>query len=592
MKIKKILSVLTASVLSCSMGLASLACGSDDGDNWTPPANTDLYDIPQDNARTYYEIFVRSFADGDGNGVGDFRGLINNLDYLNDGDDSTMTDLGINGIWLMPIFPTTTYHGYDVKDYRAVNPQYGTMDDFDELIKECNKRGIWVQLDLVLNHSSSSHPWFLAAVEDAKKGIAPKDSAAMQKYSFMVSASNPSTNNIAGKWHQVSGTNYWYLGNFDGIMPDINLNNEEVRADIQQTVDFWLEHGVRSFRLDAVPYAFGSDATDAGEENINFWTWFNDYCNKKGKEVFGESTPGLDRYCYNVAEVWAGSQVIKEYFKTGMTSFNYSMGGNSQNPYFTTVNYADDERSLAYDFAVTLEKEQNNAIENGGEHALLSNFLSNHDNTRSSFFYGYKEVSIKQGAALYLLAPGNSYIYYGEELGAIGTGSDPNLRKAFNWGDAGKGPVTNKGLVSTEDQVFGTWKSQTNNANSILTFYREAIKLRNRFPEIARGKITPLGIDKSGKLGVQSEILVADNVKYLDSANELNAVVAVYSLTYKGSTVIIAHNLGSDAASFDISKYSGYSLAGALKANGGSVKLDGTTLSMSGKTAAVLSITK
>jgi 1,4-alpha-glucan branching enzyme len=114
--------------------------------------------IIEDNYRTYYEVFLYSFYDSDGDGIGDIKGLIEQLDYINDGDPDTDTDLGFNGIWLMPIMPSNTYHKYDVKDYYDIDPEYGTLSDFKRLVDECNKRGIKLIIDLVLNHSSQLHP--------------------------------------------------------------------------------------------------------------------------------------------------------------------------------------------------------------------------------------------------------------------------------------------------------------------------------------------------------------------------------------------------------------------------------------------------
>ena len=113
------------------------------------------------NDTTFYEIFVRSFYDSNGDGIGDLNGLIQKLDYLNDGDPATTNDLGVTGIWLMPIMASPSYHGYDVTDYYQVNPEYGTNDDFKRLIQEAHRRGIRVIVDLVLNHTSSQHPWFI-----------------------------------------------------------------------------------------------------------------------------------------------------------------------------------------------------------------------------------------------------------------------------------------------------------------------------------------------------------------------------------------------------------------------------------------------
>ena len=122
--------------------------------------NEKTVSIIDDKCRTTYEVFVYSFCDSDGDGVGDLQGLISKLDYINDGDPETDTDLGCNQIWLMPVSPSTTYHKYDVTDYMGIDPEYGTMGDFDMLVEACHSRGIHVIIDQVYNHSSVEHPWF------------------------------------------------------------------------------------------------------------------------------------------------------------------------------------------------------------------------------------------------------------------------------------------------------------------------------------------------------------------------------------------------------------------------------------------------
>ena len=116
------------------------------------------------NQSVFYELFVRSFYDSNGNGIGDFNGITAKLNYLNDGDSTTNTDLGINAIWLMPINASPSYHGYDVTDYKAVNPQYGSASEFKNMVKEAHKRGIKIVIDFVINHTSSQHPWFVKSV--------------------------------------------------------------------------------------------------------------------------------------------------------------------------------------------------------------------------------------------------------------------------------------------------------------------------------------------------------------------------------------------------------------------------------------------
>lgn len=580
MKVKKLIACVAASAVCAACACGAVACGG--GPNATPK-NTDPYDIPQDYVRTYYEVFVRSFADGNGDGIGDIKGLIKNLDYLNDGDDSTTADLGINGIWMMPINASPSYHKYDVSDYKSIDDEYGTLDDFDELVRECNKRDIWLQMDLVINHTSREHQWFKTAVAEAKSGMGSPDRGYMSRYKFYRKGTQP--NEGKARYCEVAGSSYVYLCNFSDSMPDLNLANTDVRDDIKDIVDFWLERGVRSFRLDAVPWACGYSADDCGEENIEFWTWFNDYCNTKGAEVYGKDGQALPRYCYNVGEVWSSANTVLSYFSTGMTSFNYSLAGTS--PY---IGYAGvvNERLSAYRIVSELESLQQSALA-ADRNAILSNFLTNHDNNRSAeFFFGGDKVKIKKAAGLYLLAPGNPYIYYGEEIGAIGTGEDPSKRLPFNWGDKSKGIVTvNPPGAAAQKQELGSWKSQTADPDSILTYYRNAIKLRNRFPEIGRGVISACGVGRDGALASAATI-VGGSQKPLYEFNELNEYIAAYTLTWNGKTVLIAHNVSAEARSFTLGAFDGYTVVGTLKADGGSVKLDGQKLTMSGGTVAVL----
>lgn len=586
MKLKKILTLATSFALASSLTFAAIGCGSSYKENNpvtdATPTNTDTYNMPDDYARTYYEIFVRSFADGDGDGIGDFRGLIDNLDYLNDGDDSTTEDLGINGIWLMPINKSTTYHKYDVVDYYDVDREYGTLDDFDELVKECKKRGIRIQMDLVLNHTSSSHPDFAQALKDARMGKTPETSKYMARYVFVLKDEKPSS----GIYHNVSNSEYCYLGNFDSNMPDRNLANEEVREDIKHAVDFWLERGVYSFRLDAVPWAF-ADSTAYNAENGEFWTWFNDYCDKKGKEVYGTECPDLPRYCYNIGEVLTMSHMgIAPFYGTHMSNFNYALGGDIDVGFPAAANGKTAEGCAA--LVSSLVDIQNDVIERDKDNAmpLLSNFLSGHDNNRSAGFFGYDPLKIKKAAGLYLLAPGNAYIYYGEEIGAAGSGVDPNKRLPFNWGDNRDGINDPPGANYSGEQKLGSWKDQTEDPDSILTYYRNAIKLRNRFPEIARGKIEGYALDAKNNLGKMADVK-GDATSYA-AVNESNKYVAAYTLTYNGETLLIVHNIGENGITIKAKDFADCSLVGSLKIQPGKVDFNKGNIILAPGTTAVI----
>ena len=208
----------------------------------------------------FYEIFVRSFNDSDGDGIGDFNGIIEKLDYLNDGDPGTNTDLGVSGLWLMPIHPSTSYHGYDVIDYYAVNPEYGTMEDFNRLLDEAHKRGIRVIIDLVLNHTSVDHPWFRAA----------QDPMSEYRDWYVWSDTEPS----GSGWH--ASDHGYYFGIFWEGMPDLNYEHPPVTEQMHDVARYWLQDiGVDGFRLDAAKHLIEDGMiqthTDATHE------WYKDF---------------------------------------------------------------------------------------------------------------------------------------------------------------------------------------------------------------------------------------------------------------------------------------------------------------------------
>ena len=192
-----------------------------------------------------YEIFVRSFADSDGDGIGDLNGVTGKLDsYLNDGRAETDHDLEVGAIWLMPVFPSPSYHGYDVSDYRAINGEYGSLEDFKTLVTEAHRRGVRVLIDLPLNHTSNKHPWFTEALEDPASPLRAWYRIAQDE------GAPPS------RWHR-TGDGLRYFGLFSASMPDLVFDHPPVRAEAKAIAKFWLDMGVDGFRLDAAKHVFG-----------------------------------------------------------------------------------------------------------------------------------------------------------------------------------------------------------------------------------------------------------------------------------------------------------------------------------------------
>lgn len=197
------------------------------------------------NDRVFYEVFVRSFADASGDGIGDLRGLIDRLDYLNDGNPATDSDLGVDGVWLMPVFEATSYHGYDTTDYRRVEPDYGTAEDLRALVEAAHARGIAVILDLALNHTSNEHPWFRAS--------AAGDPVYADWYRWL--DNDPGWPPVAGgpPWHRLGDR--FYYGAFGPGMPDLNLEHGPVTAELTDIARSWIaETGIDGYRLDAAKH--------------------------------------------------------------------------------------------------------------------------------------------------------------------------------------------------------------------------------------------------------------------------------------------------------------------------------------------------
>ena len=226
--------------------------------------------VPENNL--IYEIFVRSFADSDGDGVGDLNGITARLDsYLNDGRPETDHDLEVGVLWLMPVFPSTSYHGYDVTDFRGITAAYGSMTDFRTLLAEAHRRGVRVILDLPLNHTSNKHPWFTAALNDP---------ASPQRGYYEIAADNGP---LPDRWHRArtaSGAAVRYFGLFSSTMPDLVFEHAAVRVEAKSVAKFWLDLGVDGFRLDAAKHVYGDHfgealAEDEIARNNAWWQEFS-----------------------------------------------------------------------------------------------------------------------------------------------------------------------------------------------------------------------------------------------------------------------------------------------------------------------------
>ncbi len=529
---KKLLAIiLTLTILAACLG----GCGASD------PVETLEAKPSTDKFRNYYQIFVSAFNDSDNDAVGDLQGIIDKLDYLNDGNPETTDDLGVDGIWLTPIMPSPSYHKYDVQNYMDVDERFGTLKTFDKLVKECHKRGIKLIIDMVLNHCSKDNPLFVNACKQALKGNLKDDA----KY-FEIARYDESP----GDKYTAIGNGYYYESNFSPSMPEWNLNAQCTRDYFKMVAYFWLkEHNADGFRLDATLYY-----TNAHTKGDEFLKWYYKMAQDIKKDV------------YMVGEHWTGNAEIQQMYSSGIDSlFAFGYAGAS-GPFVNAVrtsmegNLADSVKNY-----IAETKKQN-------KNAINCFFLSNHDQIRSGNYFA-DAAQIKMGAAVYMLVPGNSFIYYGEELGTTQDASqsaDGYKREAMIW-DSKKLPkiYTDGAGPNAEHVSYGGVKQQQKDKSSILNFYKRVIRVKNQNPAIARGTI--------GKTKI-----------FDDSA------VCSYYVEYKGDKLLIVHNLSKDESKTlkltDNAELRAGFNASNSKNDKSEVELSGSELKMPSYSTAVLKI--
>lgn len=626
--------------------IAGLVSCNDDYTDWASP-QSNLPETPEEyvslepssdtwdgtkRADITYQTLVYSFADSNNDGWGDFRGLTDKLDYLN--------EMGVNAIWLSPIHPAMSYHGYDVKDYTTVNAQYGTMDDFERLIARAHELGIKVYLDYVMNHTGKDHPWFIDAksskesvyrdyyifsqdpesditagkipminregsagynagewfsagmndamegcykfvldwsdaenptitvteggapnpdnsdetTQDAKylyygEGICKKFYAKdNNKYEltvdlstdwvFLIRTSNTSWDNgtkygapskaskvqlgepftlsnvnpenillasvEAWNFHSHFQTDWFADLNYGAI--DDAANSPAYKA-ISAAAKEWIDRGIDGFRLDAVKHIYHSATSD---ENPRFLKMFYDDMNEYYKSK--RHTDDI----YIVGEVLSGSDEVAPYYQGLPALFEFDFWykldwsiANSTGCYF-----AKDILSFQQKYA--------------GYRAdyIEATKLSNHDEDRTASKLGKSEAKCKLAAAVLLTAPGEPYIYYGEELGIYGTKekADEYVRSPMLWGDNYTTAYTGK-IDATVAASIKSVAEQKENANSLLNTYLSFTRLRNTYPALAQGTMT--------KHAVYNE------------SNEKYKSIAAWYMTKDNEKMLVLHNFGS-----------------------------------------------
>lgn len=485
------------------------------------------------NARVFYHIFVGSFSDSNGDGMGDLRGIINRFDYLNDGDPNSGVSLGVEGIWLSPIFTSPSYHKYDTTDYYEIDPKFGTMEDLKELIELCHSRGVKLILDLVINHTAKNNSWFQAFSK------AHQENDTTSQYYDFYTWSTEKTGGIT--WYGISGTSKYYEGNFSSEMPELNYDNEAVRQAMVDVAKYYLDMGIDGFRFDAAKYIYYGD----NQRSADFWEWYMAQLRAINPEI------------YTVAEVWDSDSATFPYF-TSTNCFNFTMamaegriasaakGGNVNS------------------FCSYVDSYLNN-IHEQNENAMMVTFIANHDTDRAAGFLTTAGGYAYMAANLSILLPGSTFIYYGEEIGMLGSrggnNTDANRRLAMLWGDGDtvKDPT---GSNYKAAQANGTVADQLPNGDSLYNHYKKLIAIRKANPEIAYGSFTPL---------------------------KTTSKAAGFLCKYNGSYAAVFHNTTNEAVTLDLSKITDVPLEALAAVVGlGSATLDGTMLTIDAQTSVVL----
>src|SRR5690625_219874 len=482
----------------------------------------------------WYEIFVRSWYDTNGDGIGDLDGVTAKLDYLR--------KLGVSGIWLMPINPSPSYHGYDVTDYKAVNPDYGTLADFRELVAAAHQRGIRVIIDMVVNHSSNENPWFKSA-RDA-------NSPYRDWYTWSGKYTDVETPNAFGgqAWHQTSDGQY-YLSIFAPSMPDLNFDNPAVRKKMIGIGKFWLEQGADGFRLDAARHVYVDLASDADNpaavrKNIAWWKQY-----RKGLRV-------VDPDVYLVGEVTQDTALqLAPYLASMDAVFNFPLATK-------LIEAAGSERNL--DIARTLEHVYATYRKTSGSKAIEdAPFLSNHDQERVMSQLDGNMQHMRMAAAMLMTLPGQPYIYYGEELGMRGTKPDPDLRTPMRW----KRSLTAHGettwhATSAKNGAAISVQAQRGDKQSLLSHYRMLIHWRKAIPALRNGGFSA----------------------YPEASDHLLA----WQRTDGADTVLVVHNLSGQAQTMALDAPHEPPFSRVLKASGDGASIHGHTLRVPAYTSVVL----
>lgn len=479
-----------------------------------------------DNYRSYYEIFVGSFADSNGDGTGDLKGIENKISYIK--------DLGFRGIWLTPIFSSPSYHKYNTSDYFNIDSSFGTLEDLKSLVKTCHENNIKIILDLAINHSSRRNSMYAKAVaayaykkDEAtnyeKSLLEGLSSTEIDEYASLYSFSD-NGESTSVTYRRVSYPqlhNFFVEANFDEDMPEFNFDSEMAQNYFKSIIDYYMsdEIGVDGFRLDAVKYYYMNNDT----KNCEALNKINSYIKSNNKNG------------YVVAENWSSQNIIDDYYKiTDLDSYFYFPGQGSTGFIAKVLNYVGQASSFL--------NGQTSMIQGSGEN-IPAPFIDNHDTTRitksdltdAKFLYG-----------CFSTLTGNTFTYYGDEVGikqnSSANDSDPSKRTHMPWGDS-KIECNDPESGIEAESIFGTVSKQLKDGNSLVNFVKQANNIRLAYPTIVKGTIT------------NSNISSENSILTIDKSIDNDSIRIVYNFDHNGrKTYSISDSYNTILAELDGSK--------------------------------------
>lgn len=493
----------------------------------------------------HYEIFLRSFADSNGDGIGDFHGAVAKLNEVE--------QLGVQGIWLMPIHPSPSYHKYDVTDYYAIDKEYGTYKDFIYFLDEAHKRQIKVITDLVLNHCSSKHPWFVSAVKNPESEYRDyflwNDSSKITFEPEHWYFPKDEKGKIIGKQK--------YYGYFSEEMPDWNYDNPKVREEMIKIGTYWLQQGVDGFRLDAAQHIYPEH-----EKNILWW------------QEFATAMRKIKPAVYLVGEVTNNSKTIAGYYSSnGLQSlFNFDLAEA------VTYSLVKEKRADFFNEWVS----NYNKMMSPKQQYTDAIFLSNHDQNRIMSEVKGDTQKAKLAASVLMTLPGAPFIYYGEEIGLEGMKPDPNLREPMLWDEKDDDSLRTHWIKPEYALEKNTvpLKKQKTDKNSIYRHYRKMINYRTHSKVLQFGSISASGIENENLLSFyrtfnKEKFLVVHNLSGKQQTIQLNAEdsLMIIPLIQNEKTTKIENGVLTIApyATF-VSKADNYNLIGRKKEEAAGVK--------------------